>query len=310
MEFFKRTTHIDFLRTRKIAIFMSLVVLVAAVASFSTRGLKLGLDFTGGVVVQVDYPTAVKTQLVRHTLQVAGIREFTVQHFGSPKDIIVRLRPVNGEIAKAQGEAVVTALKAVTPGVVEKQINSVGPQVGSELRNQGALALIVTLILIFIYLLVRFEWRLALGAVAATVHDVVFTVGIFSFTHWQFNLDVLAAVLAVLGYSVNDTVVVFDRIREDFKRMRRGEPIDVMNAAINQTLSRTIMTSGMTLLVVIALLVVGGAALRGFSLALLIGIIVGTYSSIYIASATALMLGVSRQHFATKKRTATEDQQP
>ncbi|MGH8128752.1 MAG: protein translocase subunit SecF, partial [Gammaproteobacteria bacterium] len=166
--------------------------------------------------------------------------------------------------------------------------------------------LIVTLIMIFIYLLVRFEWRLALGAVAATLHDLLFVVGIFSIVGLQFNLDVLAAVLAVLGYSVNDTVVVFDRIRENFKRMRRGESIEIINAAINQTLSRTIMTSGMTLLVVVALLVVGGASLRGFSLALLIGIAVGTYSSIYIASATAYMLGVSRLNFAAKKKTPAE----
>ncbi len=311
MEFFKRTTHIDFLKSRKFAIAMSLVVLAAAVASFAIRGLNMGLDFTGGVVVEVTYPRAVTTETVRKVLAAAGIKEFTAQHFGSPQDIIVRLRPIKGEVAKNQGDTIVSALKAANPKVVEKQISIVGPQVGGELRNQGALALIVTLLLIFVYLLIRFEWRLALGAVAATVHDVVFTVGIFSFTHWQFNLDVLAAVLAVLGYSVNDTVVVFDRIRENFKRMRRGEPIEIMNAAINQTLSRTIMTSGMTLLVVIALLIVGGAALRGFSLALLIGIIVGTYSSIYIASATALMLGVSRQHFATKKPSPSgEELQP
>lgn len=307
MEFFKRTTNINFLKTRKLAIAMSLVVLAAAVASFATRGLNLGIDFTGGVIVEVTYPKPVLAETVRSTLQKAGFADFTAQNFGSPEDVMIKLRPRAGTVAKDEGAAVMTALRAENPQVSEKQVSSVGPQVGGELRNQGALALIVTLILIFIYLLVRFEWRLALGAVAATIHDVVFTVGIFSFTHWEFNLDVLAAVLAVLGYSVNDTVVVFDRIREDFKRMRRGEPIEVMNAAINQTLSRTIMTSSMTLLVVIALLVVGGAALRGFSLALFIGIIVGTYSSIYIASATALMLGVSRQHFAAKKRTTAED---
>lgn len=310
MEFFKRQTHINFLRTRKIALTMSLVVLAAALASFVIRGLNLGIDFTGGVVVEISYPQAVAPGAVRTTLQKAGFKDFTAQNFGAPTDVMIRLRPEKGKVAKDEGAAVVKALQTANPQVVEKQVSVVGPQVGGQLRNQGALALLVTLILIFVYLLVRFEWRLALGAVAATVHDVVFTVGIFSFTHWQFNLDVLAAVLAVLGYSVNDTVVVFDRIRENFKRMRRGEPMEIMNAAINQTLSRTIMTSGMTLLVVIALLVVGGAALRGFSLALLIGIIVGTYSSIYIASATALMLGVSRQHFAAKKRASAAEEQP
>jgi len=308
VELFKRQTHFNFLRTRKAAIFMSLVVLAAAVASFATRGLNLGLDFTGGVVVEVSYPQAVATDAVRNQLDKAGFDNFTVQHFGAPTEVMIRLRPHKDQVAKEQGAAVVKTLQSNNPKVTEKQVNVVGPQVGGQLRNQGALALLVTLMLIFVYLLVRFEWRLALGAVAATVHDVVFTVGIFSFTHWQFNLDVLAAVLAVLGYSVNDTVVVFDRIRENFKRMRRGSPMEIMDAAINQTLSRTIITSGMTLLVVIALLFVGGAALRGFSLALLIGIIVGTYSSIYIASATALMLGVSRQHFAAKKRAAAEEQ--
>lgn len=308
MELFKSTTHIDFLKTRKIALIMSLVVLAAAIVSFALQGLNLGIDFTGGVVVEVSYPQAASPQQVRTALEQAHFTAFTVQNFGSPEDIMVKLRPRKGEVAKDEGAAVIKTLRQANPQVVEKQVNVVGPEVGGDLRNTGALALLVTLILIFIYLLVRFEWRLALGAVAATVHDVVFTVGIFSFAHWEFNLDVLAAVLAVLGYSVNDTVVVFDRIRENFKRMRRGEPIEIMNAAINQTLSRTIMTSGMTLLVVVALLVVGGAALRGFSLALLIGIMVGTYSSIYIASATALMLGVSRQHFAAKKRTAAEEQ--
>ncbi|HYW77897.1 MAG TPA: protein translocase subunit SecF [Gammaproteobacteria bacterium] len=308
MEFFKRQTHINFMRTRKIALTMSIVVFVAAVISLVFgRGLNLGIDFTGGVVVQVTYPQAVQTQTVRQTLQKAGFKSFVVQHFGSPQDIMIRLQPRKDQVAKTVGGQVVSALQAQNSKVVEKQVNVVGPQVGNELRTKGYLALIVTLIMIFIYLLVRFEWRLALGAVAATLHDLVFVVGIFSFAHLDFNLDVLAAVLAVLGYSVNDTVVVFDRIRENFKRMRRGDSIEIINAAINQTLSRTIMTSGMTLLVVIALLVVGGPSLRGFSLALLIGIGVGTYSSIYIASATAYMLGVSRQNFATKKRNTADD---
>ena len=308
MELFKRQTHINFMRTRKLALTMSILVLLAALVSLFGRGMNLGIDFTGGVAVEVSYPQAISIQTVRTTLQQAGFKEFTAQHFGSPQDVMIRLQPHKDQVAKTVGEQVVTALKKQNSEVVEKQVNVVGPQVGSELRTQGFLALIVTLIMIFIYLLVRFEWRLALGAVAATLHDLVFVVGIFSLFRLQFNLDVLAAVLAVLGYSVNDTVVVFDRIRENFKRMRRGEPIEIVNAAINQTLSRTIMTSGMTLLVVIALLVVGGPSLRGFSLALLIGIAVGTYSSIYIASATAYMLGVSRLNFATKKKTPAEDQ--
>ncbi len=308
MELFKRQTHINFMRTRKLALTLSIVVLLAALVSLIGRGMKLGIDFTGGVAVEVSYPQPVSTQTVRTVLQHAGFKSFVAQHFGSPVDIMIRLQPHKDQVAKTVGAQVVSALQAQNPKVIERQVNVVGPQVGSELRTQGFLALIVTLIMIFIYLLVRFEWRLALGAVVATLHDLLFVVGIFSLARLDFNLDVLAAVLAVLGYSVNDTVVVFDRIRENFKRMRRGESIEIINTAINQTLSRTIMTSGMTLLVVVALLVVGGPSLRGFSLALLIGIAVGTYSSIYIASATAYMLGISRQHFAVKKKVTAEDQ--
>ncbi len=306
MELFKSTTHINFMKARKVAIAMSLLVLVLVIVSFFVRGLNLGVDFTGGVIAEVTYPQAVPTESVRNTLDAAGFKDFTVQNFGSPTDIMVRLRPRADMVPEDEAAAVIAALKTANPGVQKKQTGSVGPQVGGELRNQGALALLVALILIFVYLMVRYEWRLALGAIAATLHDVVFLVGIFSIMQWEFNLDVLAAVLAVLGYSVNDTVVVFDRIRENFKRMRRGSALEVINTAVNQTLSRTIMTSGMTLLVVVALLVVGGTALRGFSLALLIGIIVGTYSSIFIASASAYMLGVDRKHFAAKKRPGAE----
>jgi preprotein translocase subunit SecF len=310
MELFHRTTHIDFMKGRKIAIGASIVIIVLAIASFAGRGLNLGLDFTGGVVVEVTYPQAVSPNTVRKTLDAAGFTNHSVQNFGSPKDIMVRLPPREGRAAKAEGEAVVKALHAANPSVVEKQVNTIGPQVGGQLRSQGTIALIVTLILIFIYLLVRYEWRLALGAIFATLHDVIFLVGIFSFVGWEFNLTVLAAVLAVLGYSVNDTVVVFDRIRENFKRMRRGRAVEIINTSINQTLSRTILTSSMTMLVVIALLIVGGAPLRGFSIALAIGILVGTYSSIFIASASAYMFGVNREHFAAKKKVGAEGENP
>ncbi len=310
MELFHRATHIDFMKGRRIAIGASLTIIVLAIVSFGVRGLNLGLDFTGGVVVEVTYPQAVQPATVRQVLDAAGFRNHSVQNFGSPEDIMVRLPPREGHASKAEGEAVVKALQAANPKVVEKQVNTIGPQVGSSLRTQGLLALIVTLILIFVYLVIRYEWRLALGAIFATLHDVIFLVGIFSFVGWEFDLTVLAAVLAVLGYSVNDTVVVFDRIREDFKRMRRGDAKEIINTAINQTLSRTIMTSSMTMLVVIALLVVGGAPLRGFSIALAIGIVVGTYSSIFIASASAYMFGVRREHFAAKKKVGAEAEGP
>ncbi|MGH8160971.1 MAG: protein translocase subunit SecF [Gammaproteobacteria bacterium] len=310
MELFHRATHIDFMGGRKIAIGASVVIIVLAIISFGVRGLNLGLDFTGGVVVEVTYPQAVAPAKVRHVLDEAGFHNHSVQNFGSPEDIMVRLPPREGHASKAEGDAVVSALQAANPKVVEKQVNTIGPQVGSSLRTQGLWALIVTLILIFVYLVIRYEWRLALGAIFATLHDVIFLIGIFSFVGWQFNLTVLAAVLAVLGYSVNDTVVVFDRIREDFKRMRRGGAKEIINTAINQTLSRTIMTSSMTMLVVIALLVFGGAPLRGFSIALAIGILVGTYSSIFIASASAYMFGVRREHFAAKKKVDAEAEGP
>lgn len=306
MEFFRKTPRIRFMRYRKIAISWSAIVLALAIASFAVRGLNYGIEFTGGVVVHVSYPQPVSTDQVRSTLSAAGFTDQTVQRFGSPTDIVVRLPPKTGKASKEVAQGVLSALRAATPGVQKHRVTTVGPQVGDQLRTQGALAVLVALILIFVYLMVRYEWRFALGGIFATLHDLVFIVGIFSFTGMEFNLNVLAAILAVLGYSVNDTVVIFDRVREDFRRMRGGSVREIVDLAVNQTLSRTIMTAGMTMLVVVALLVVGGPPLREFSIALAIGIGVGTYSSIYIASASAYMLGVSRYHFANKKKRRAE----
>jgi preprotein translocase subunit SecF len=306
MELFKSTSRINFMGVRKIAIAASVIVFVLAVISFAWQGLSYGIEFTGGVVVEVTYPQAITTDTVRHSLDTAGLKDYTVQKFGADNDIVVRLPPQSGNAAKQEGKAVLVALQTGNPGVQEKSVNTVGPQVGSQLRSQGTLAMIVALILIFIYLMVRYEWRLALGGVFATIHDLIIVLGIFSVTGMEFNLNVLAAILAVLGYSVNDTVVIFDRIRENFKRMRRGSALEIINTSINQTLSRTIMTSGMTMLVVVALLAVGGAPLRGFAVTLAIGIVVGTYSSIFVASASAYMFGVKREHFAAKKKQDTE----
>ena len=310
MEFFKTVTKIDFLATRKIAMIMSVVVIVAVAGSIAFRGLNLGIDFTGGVVVEMAYPHAVELQKVRDTLAKAGFKDAIVQHFGASNDVLIRLQPQAGVPSKDISPKVVEVLQAAEPDAVKRDNAVVGPQVGNELKEKGTLAMLITLGLILVYVAFRFEYRFALGAIAATVHDVVFTVGFFSVFHIEFNLTVLAAVLAVMGYSLNDTVVVFDRIRENFRRMRKESPIEVMNAAINETLSRTIMTSGMTLLVVIALFAVGGEVMRGFSIALLVGIAVGTYSSIYIASATALMLGVSKADLAVKKKEDMVDDMP
>ena len=294
MEFFHNIPHINFLGVRRLAMSMSVVVLVAALASLAVHGLNLGVDFTGGVTVQVAYPQAADLAQVRGALNAGGYGNAVAQAFGTPQEVQIRLKLEQGQTDKDAGAKVLAALQKAEPQVKLQQVNFVGPEVGKDLATKGTIAFLVTLLGILIYIVLRFEWRFALGAVAATLHDVVFTVGFFSLLHIEFDLNVLAAVLAVMGYSVNDTVVVFDRIREDFRKIRKGTPIDIMNTAINETLSRTIMTSGVTLLVVIALLILGGPVLHGFSLALFVGIIVGTYSSIYIASATALMLGVSK----------------
>jgi preprotein translocase subunit SecF len=308
MEFFHKVPHINFLGVRKLAMIMSVVVLLGAVASLAVHGLNFGVDFTGGVTVQVAYPKSADLKQVRSDLAASGFENAVAQNYGTPQDVLIRLQTAKGESDKDAGNKVLAALQKSAPDVKLQQVNFVGPEVGKDLATKGALAFVITLVAILIYIILRFEWRLAVGAVAATLHDVVFVVGFFSLLHIEFDLNVLASVLAVMGYSVNDTVVVFDRIREDFRKVRKGTPIEIMNLAINETLSRTIMTSGVTLLVVIALLILGGPILHGFSLALFVGIIVGTYSSIYIASATALMLGVSKSDLIpTKKDEAVDD---
>jgi len=310
MEFFHNVPHIHFLGARKPAMIMSVVVLIAAIISLSVHGLNFGVDFTGGVTVQVAYPKSADLKQVRADLAAGGFENAVAQNYGTPQEVLIRLQQAKGESDKDAGNKVVAALQKSSPQVKLQQVNFVGPEVGKDLATKGALAFVITLVAILIYIILRFEWRLAVGAVAATLHDVVFVVGFFSLLHIEFDLNVLASVLAVMGYSVNDTVVVFDRIREDFRKVRKGSPIEIMDLAINETLSRTIMTSGVTLLVVIALLILGGPILHGFSLALFVGIIVGTYSSIYIASATALMLGVSKSDLIPAKRGEAVDDMP
>ncbi len=283
------------------------LLIATSIASLAFRGLVLGLDLTGGVLMELGYAAPVDLGEVRASLVKAGYGEAVVQSYGSARDVMVRLAPRAGEDNEVLSAKVLDALRGQRRDEVSvRRVEFVGAQVGEELTEQGALAVLVALFGILIYVAMRFEWRFALGAVLATVHDTIFTLGFFSLFRVEFDLTVLAAVLAVIGYSLNDTIVVFDRIRENFRRMRTGRVADVMNAAINQTLSRTIMTSFTTLLVVIALYVVGGAVVHGFSLALIVGIVVGTVSSIYVASPLALWLGVSRADLIQEKRPAGE----
>ncbi len=295
MEVFKKVSNFGFMGLRKFTFVSSLVVLLIIAGSLATRGLNFGVDFTGGTIIELGYQQPVVLEDVRKRLDQAGFHGVLVQHFGSSRDVLIRLAPHADQTQAEVSTRVLATLKQNDQSNIEmRRIEFVGPQVGNELVEQGGLALLLALLGVFFYVMLRFEWRFAVGAVAATVHDIVITIGVFSIFQIEFDLTVLAAVLAVLGYSLNDTIVVFDRIRENFRKMRKGAPIDIMNAAINQTLSRTIMTSMTTLLVVIVLFLFGGETVRGFSLAMIIGIVVGTYSSIFFASPIALMLGVDR----------------
>ncbi len=291
-----KESHIDFLGKRRIAAIVSGALMVICLLSILFRGFNFGLDFTGGTVIELGYAQPVEVADITATLAEEGIVDATVQYFGSNRDILIRIAPQEGEEASAQlSDRVFRLLSANAETAVElRRVEFVGPQVGEELREQGGLAILFALIGILVYVALRFEWRFAVGAVAALLHDVLFTIGMFSIFYIPFDLTVLAAVLAVIGYSLNDTIVIFDRIRENFRKMRKGTVIEISNRSVNQTLSRTIITSGTTLLVLLALYFLGGAAIAGFSLALIIGVLVGTYSTIYIATAAAVWLGVSR----------------
>ena len=287
---------IDFMGKRRIAAIASVVVLLVCLGAIIVRGFNFGLDFTGGTVIEVGYENPVEIADVTESLASSGFAGATVQYFGSRTDVLIRLAPQENEEGSAKlSDEVLRVLSTSADGSLElRRVEFVGPQVGEELREQGGLAVLFSLIGILIYVALRFEWRFAVGAVAALVHDVLFTVGMFSIFYIPFDLTVLAAVLAVIGYSLNDTIVIFDRVRENFRRMRKGTVLEIVNTSINQTLSRTIITSGTTLLVLLALYFLGGEAVSGFSLALIIGILVGTYSTIYIATAIAVWLGISK----------------
>ncbi len=287
---------IDFMAHRKMALIISFFLIVISLIGLGVKGLNFGVDFTGGTIVELSYEHPVDIDEIRATLHAAGYPEAMVQNFGSAEDILIRIAPVDGLQSAQVSNNIIDALKAASDEVFDlRRVEFVGPQVGDELTEAGALSVVYALMGILIYVALRFEFRFSIGAVTALVHDVVIVVGIFAWTQTQFDLTVLAALLAVIGYSLNDTIVVFDRIRENFRTIRDGTPIDVSNLAVNQMLPRTIMTSFTTLLVLFSLLIFGGEIIHNFALALIIGVVVGTYSSTYIASAIALGLGVSKK---------------
>ncbi|GAA0481393.1 MULTISPECIES: protein translocase subunit SecF [Tatumella] len=292
----------DFMRWDYLAFAISGLLLVASVIVMGVRGFNWGLDFTGGTVIEITLENPGELDTMRQALQHAGFMEPQVQNFGSSRDVLVRLSPNAGNSGQELGNKVVSVINQAThQTAVVKRIEFVGPSVGSDLAQAGAMALLVALICILVYVGFRFEWRLALGAVLALAHDVIITMGILSLFHIEIDLTIIASLMSVIGYSLNDSIVVSDRIRENFRKIRRGTPYDIVNVSLTQTLSRTIMTSATTLVVVLMLFLFGGELLRGFSLTMLIGITIGTVSSIYVASALALKLGMKREHMLVQK---------
>jgi preprotein translocase subunit SecF len=296
LQIFSVKNTVDFLRHAFPISVMSLILVIASFVSLGVQGINWGLDFTGGTVVEMEFSAPVDLSALRATMTSAEAEGAVVQNFGSSRDILVRL-PVRNELkSDVQVAAVLSAAQSIDAGVIQKRVEFVGPQVGKELAEQGGLAVIVALICILIYVSFRFEWRLAAGSVAALAHDVIVTLGVFSVLQLEFDLTVLAGLLTVVGYSLNDTIVVYDRIRENFLKMRKGTPVEIVNTSITQTMSRTVITTGTTLITVIALFLKGGTMIHGFATALLLGIFVGTYSSIYVASYLAIKLGINREH--------------
>ncbi len=293
---------------RQLALVFSLLLIIASISSIAIKGLNFGLDFTGGTLIEVGYQQSADLNKIRNRLTTAGFADAVVQNFGSSKDVLVRLAPREATSSESLGDKILKALKEDDASVEMRRQEFVGPQVGDELRDDGGLAMILALAFILIYVMARFEYRFALGSIAALIHDVVITIGIFSFFQFDFDLTVLAAVLAVIGYSLNDTIVVFDRIRENFRLMRKREPFDIINTSLNQTLSRTMMTSITTLIVVLAMFFLGGELIHGFAIALIIGILIGTYSSIYVASSMVITLNITAESMMPVKKEG-EDQE-
>lgn len=311
MQLLQGKSNIQFMNKRKMALAVSLALIIVSLVSLATRGLSLGVDFTGGYLIELGYDKSVAIEPIRNTLSTGGYEDAQVQHFGSAKDVLVRIAP-NKEVNKAQiSDKVVELLASNYDGKVEmRRVEYVGPQVGEELRDDGGIALLVALGCILVYVSLRFQFKSAVGAIFALVHDVIIVVGIFSLLQVEFDLSVLAALLAVIGYSLNDTVVVLDRIRETFRNVRKKSPEQILDLSINQTLARTLMTSLTTLLVLFALFFLGGEIIHGFAFALIIGVIVGTYSSIYIASTTLMAMDIKKQDFLAVAKEELVDDRP
>jgi len=286
---------VNFMRFRRPAMFMSIVLLVVSVFSLATLKLNVGIDFTGGSIIEVGYPEAVELEPIRNALVDNGFGDAIVQHFGSASEVLIRLVPDEGKDKAELSSEIIRILEGASSTDIDvRRVDFVGPQVGEELTEDGGLAVLYALIAILVYVAFRFEYRFSLGSVAALVHDVVITLGFFSLLQLDFDLSVLAALLAVIGYSLNDTIVVFDRVRENFRKIRKKSSLEIVNMSVNQTISRTLMTSFTTLLVLLSLFFLGGEAIHAFALALIVGVVVGTYSSIYVATTSALALGISR----------------
>jgi preprotein translocase subunit SecF len=295
MQLLKLSDTVNFMRLRIPAMVLSTVLILGSFVSLGVNSLNWGLDFTGGTLIEVGYEDAANLEGIRVLLNEADFEDAVVQNFGSSQDVLIRIAPRDGVKAVTIGEQVLAALRADGTEVDMRRIEFVGPNVGEELTEQGGLAMLVALLCILVYVAMRFEWRFALGSVSALAHDGILTLGLFSVLQIEFDLTVLAAVLAVIGYSLNDTIVVCDRIRENFRKIRKGEPVEIINISLTQTLNRTIITSLTTVLVLVALFYKGGALIHGFATALLFGVVVGTYSSVYIASSVALALGISKE---------------
>ena len=311
MQLLKTNSVIDFMGKCNIAMIFSAILLLAAVGSIVTRGLSLGIDFTGGTLIEVGYSQDANLPAIRETLTQGGHGDASVQQFGTAKDVLIRLAKSEEQSSSTLSNDVFGMLSKAVDGQVElRRVEFVGPQVGDELTEDGFLAVLVALMAILVYVALRFEWRFAVGSVVALIHDVTITIGLFSLLQIEFDLPVLAAVLAVIGYSLNDTIVVFDRVRENFRKMRKGTSESIINSSLTQTLSRTLMTSLTTILVLLALFFLGGEIIHGFAFALLVGVFVGTYSSIYVASTAALMLGVSKEDLMPVQKENLVDDRP
>ena len=306
MEFFRIRKDIPFMRHALVFNIISLITFVAAVIFLATRGLHLGVEFTGGTVMEINYGHAVDVDKIRDTLNRVNLSDATVQSFGSSQTVLIRLPAKQGVTGAQLSETVIKALRQDDASVELRRVDFVGSQVGKELVDNGALALLLVSIGIVVYLALRFEWKFGVSAIVANLHDVVIILGFFAFFQWEFSLPVLAAVLAVLGYSMNESVVVFDRIRENFRKMRKASTPEIINNAITRTMSRTIITHGCTQLMVTSILLFGGETLHYFALALTIGILFGIYSSVLVASPLVMWLGVTREDFIKPEKKREE----